>query len=104
VTDWQRRVSDFARRRRLLYDPAVHALDVVSEAGEVAKEVLLATDYGRRTFQPRPELVDELGDLLYSVLTLMEACGADAGEALGRALSKYEHRLAGRGMVGSEEE
>ena len=102
MTDWQRQVSDFAHRRHLLHDPAVHALDVISEAGEVAKEVLLATDYGRRVCQPRPELVDELGDLLYSVLALTEACGADAGEALGRALSKYDHRLAERGAVGSE--
>ncbi len=72
MADWQRQVSDFAHRRHLLYDPTVHALDVVSEAGEVAKEVLLAADYGRRVFQPRPELVDELGDLLYSVLALAE--------------------------------
>ena len=58
MTDWQRQVSDFAHGNHLLYGPAVHALDVVSEAGEVAKEVLLATNYGRREFQLRPELVD----------------------------------------------
>jgi NTP pyrophosphatase (non-canonical NTP hydrolase) len=104
MTDWQRQVSDFAHRRHLLHNPAVHALDLVSETGEVAKEVLLATDYGRRAFQSRPELVDELGDLLYSVLALAEACGVDAGEALGSALNKYEHRLVERGMVGSEVE
>jgi NTP pyrophosphatase (non-canonical NTP hydrolase) len=104
MTGWQRQVSDFAHRRHLLYDSAVQALDVASEAGEVAKEVLLATDYGRRAFQSWPELVGELGDLLYSVLALAEACGADAAEALGHALSKYEQRLIERGMAGSEVE
>jgi hypothetical protein len=47
-----------------------------------------------RAFQLGPELVDALGDLLYSILALNEVCGADAGEALGCVLSTYEHRLA----------
>jgi hypothetical protein len=51
-----------------------------------------------QAFQLGPELVDSLGDLLYRLLALNEACGADAGKALGRVLSKYEHRLASRGM------
>jgi len=98
---WQRRVAAFARSYDLLYDPTTHALDLVSEVGEVAKEVLLATDYGRRPPQFRPELVDELGDALYSLLVLAEACGVDAGGALIAALEKYERRLAERGGAGS---
>ncbi|HIE47657.1 TPA: nucleotide pyrophosphohydrolase, partial [Candidatus Bipolaricaulota bacterium] len=61
MTDWQRRVAAFARSHGLLHDPTTHALDLVSEVGEVAKEVLLATGYGRRGPQFRPELADELG-------------------------------------------
>ncbi|MEE8390092.1 MAG: MazG-like family protein [Anaerolineae bacterium] len=101
MTDWQRRVVDFARRHNLLYDPSTHALDLVSEVGEVAKEVLLSTDYGRRAGQFRPQLADELGDALYSLLTLAEACGVDAGNALNAALGKYERRLEERGEPGS---
>ncbi|MDY7076668.1 MAG: MazG-like family protein, partial [Chloroflexota bacterium] len=85
-TAWQQRVADFARRHKLLYDPSTHALDLVSEVGEVAKEVLLATDYGRREAQPRPELASELGDALYSLLALAETCGVDAGTGLDAAL------------------
>ena len=102
MTNWQRRVTDFARQHDLLHDPTTHALDLVSEVGEVAKEVLLSTDYGRRASQPRPRLADELGDVLYSLLTLAEACGVDAGDALDAALEKYEHRLAERGEPGSQ--
>jgi NTP pyrophosphatase (non-canonical NTP hydrolase) len=98
---WQRTVADFARRHDLLHDPVVHALDLASEIGEVAKEVLLATDYGRRASQSRPQLVDELGDALYSLLALAEVCGVDAGGALGAALEKYERRLVARGEAGS---
>ena len=102
---WQHRVADFARRHGILHDPVVHALDLASEVGEVAKEVLLATDYGRRAslsrFQLGDELGDELGDALYSLLALAEVCGVDAGAALGAALEKYERRLAERGKAGS---
>ena len=102
TNSWQQRVADFARCHRLLYDPVTHALDLVSEVGEVAKEVLLATDYGRRAPQFRRRLADELGDALYSLLTLAEACGVNADGALNAALEKYERRLGERGKSGSE--
>jgi len=102
MIDWQRRVAAFARDHDLLHDPATHALDLVSEVGEVAKEVLLSTDYGRRAPQPRPELADELGDALYSLLALAEVCGVDVGRALVAALEKYERRLAERREAGAE--
>ena len=102
MTDWQRSVAEFAHRHSLLYDPVTHTLDLVSEVGEVAKEVLLGTDYGRRALQFRPQLVDELGDALYSLLVLAEACGVDAGDALDAALEKYERRLTERGKAGSK--
>ncbi len=99
---WQQRVAAFMRHHHLRHDPTTHALDLVSEVGEVAKEVLLSTDYGRRSPQPRPELADELGDALYSLLALAEVCGVDANDALGVALEKYERRLVERGGAGSE--
>lgn len=101
MADWQQRSVAFARRHDLLHDPATHALDLVSEVGEVAKEVLLSTNYGRRAPQPRPQLADELGDALYSLLALAEACGVDVERALDAALQKYERRLTERGKPDS---
>jgi NTP pyrophosphatase (non-canonical NTP hydrolase) len=98
---WQQRVADFGRRHDILHEPLVHALDLASEVGELAKEVLVATDYGRQRALPRPQLGDELGDALYSLLALAEACGVDAGVALDAALEKYERRLAEQGKAGS---
>jgi threonine synthase len=99
---WQERVAALARRHSLLHDPATHALDLVSEVGEVAKEVLLAADYGRQAPQFRSQLADELGDALYSLLALAEVCGVDGDGALGAALEKYERRLDERGEAGSQ--
>ena len=99
--DWQRRVAAFAQKHDLLHRPAIHALDLTAELGEVVKEILLATDYGRRDPIARSELTGEIGDTLYSLLALAEACQVDAGAALEAALAKYERRLAERGNAGS---
>ena len=78
--NWQGRAVAFAEGYDLLHAPETHALDLVSEVGEVAKELLLATDYGKRPFQPslsRPHLTDEMGDVLYSLCLLATAVNVD---------------------------
>ncbi|MEA3376326.1 MAG: MazG-like family protein [Chloroflexota bacterium] len=99
--EWQREVAAFLRRHGLRYDPATHALDLVSEVGELAKELLLATDYGRRPAECGAPLVEEIGDVLYSLLALAEVCDVDTDEAFHTALAKLERRLADRGEAGS---
>ncbi|MGD2178313.1 MAG: MazG nucleotide pyrophosphohydrolase domain-containing protein [Anaerolineae bacterium] len=101
MIDLQREVALFTHRHRLQHDVETHALDLVSEVGELAKELLLATDYGRRPYQLRHELANEIGDALYSLLALAEVCGVDAEDALRAALGKYERRLAERGEASS---
>lgn len=100
--DWQQEVAVFMRRHQLEHDPTTHALDLVSEVGELAKELLLATDYGRQPSQFGERLLEEFGDALYSLLALGEACDLDADEALRTALEKYEGRVARDGEVGSQ--
>jgi len=102
TAEWQRRVADLARQHDLWHDPVIHALDLVSEVGEVAKEILLDTEYGRRTPRPGSDLAVELGDALYSLLALAEVCGVDAAQALEAAMEKYRRRLAERGAAGSK--
>lgn len=99
--DWQRQVAEFLRRHELSRDPATHALDLVSEVGELTKELLVATDYGQRSSRLGSGALEEFGDVLYSLLALAEVCDMDADEALHRALGKYERRLAERGEAGS---
>jgi NTP pyrophosphatase (non-canonical NTP hydrolase) len=102
MTNWQQQVAVFARRHNLLRDPTTHTLDLMSEVGEIAKEILLTTDYGQQPPQFRPELAGELGDALYSLLTLASACDVDVEEAIDATLAKYERRLAQRGDAGSQ--
>ena len=97
-TDWQERAVTFARQYNLLHTPATHALDLTSEVGEVAKEILEATEYGRRAPQFGTNLSMELGDALYSLLVLSEVCGVDAREALEQSLAKMRNRLTSCGI------
>lgn len=97
----QDEVKEFAKKNNLLHKPEAHALDLIAEIGEVAKEILKATDYGKKEFKSREELKSELGDAFYSLLMLANACNVDMEEALKLVLEKYKKRLA-KGGAGSE--
>lgn len=75
-------------------------LDMVSEVGEVAKEILEMSDYGKKRITYRASLKMELGDLLYSLITVANAFNVDLEEAVEEALQKYKKRLR-QGSAGS---
>ena len=101
MENWQTRAAHFAQKRNLHRPPAVYALDLMSELGEVAKEILLATGYGERPFHPTPNLSAELGDALYSLCQLATAANVDLDEALTATLEKYEQRWQTKKHIGS---
>lgn len=90
--DEQQQVADFLDRHDLATAPEFRLLDLLSELGEVAKDVNESTGYGA---DPDEVAVneDELGDTLFALLALAEELDVDAGEALDTALAKYESRL-----------
>lgn len=97
----QKRIKEFCEINRLSNDPQVRMLDIVSEVGEVSKEILKMSDYGAKKPEFREEIRGELGDLLFSLMTLANSLDIDLEEALEIVLKKYEKRLA-KGSAGSE--
>ena len=84
--------------------PVEHrVLDTVSELGEVAKEILKMSNYGRKPIEYRAELKSELGDVLYSLITIANTFNIDLEDALKQVLEKYKKRLK-KGSIGSENE
>ena len=82
--------------------PVEHrVLDAVSELGEVAKEVLKMSNYGRKQIEYREEFKLELGDALYSLITVANTFDIDLEDALHQVLEKYKKRLE-KGSAGSE--
>jgi NTP pyrophosphatase (non-canonical NTP hydrolase) len=101
MAQFQQTVATFVKENEL--EAPVHArvLDLVSEVGELAKEILKVTDYGRQPFRPTEEWSGELADILYSLTCVANSTGVDLETALNEALDKYEGRLARKGDAGS---
>jgi NTP pyrophosphatase (non-canonical NTP hydrolase)/8-oxo-dGTP pyrophosphatase MutT (NUDIX family) len=97
----QQRVADFVDAAGLRAGVEARALDLVSEVGEVAKEVLKGSAYGDRPFDPPASWADELGDVVFSLACLANATNVDLDQALAGALEKYRARLRRRGDAGS---
>jgi NTP pyrophosphatase (non-canonical NTP hydrolase) len=98
----QRAVAEFVSAHGLEAPAHARALDLVADVGEVAKEILKGTDYGRVPFGVPKGWATELGDTFFSLLCLANSTGVDLEEALDEALEKYRERLALRGGVESD--
>lgn len=96
-------VREFNREHDLSLAPEHRVLDLVSEVGELSKEVLTAADYGERTPERTSGVEDEFGDVYYALLSLADELGVDPGEALAASLEKYRERAADGDGVGSGE-
>lgn len=100
--DEQDRVAAFLDANDLHAPPAHRVLDLVSETGELAKDVNVATNYGETPGEATVN-EDELGDALFCLLALAGELDMDAGDALDAALSKYEGRIDESGTAGSSD-
>jgi len=101
MRDEQRRVREFVAAHKLEAPAQARLLDVVAELGELAKEVLEATGYGRR---PNAQMASaalelELGDLAFALLALADGMDFDLARCLDLAIAKYEKRLVAHGTA-----
>ena len=89
----QEKIKEFCKKHDLESSPEYRVLDTMAELGEVAKEVLKMSNYGKKPPEHREELKSELGDLLYSLITIANSLNIDLTEALDLVLEKYKKRL-----------
>lgn len=97
----QNRVAEFEQAHGLGTDVASRLLDLVSEVGELSKEALKATHYGKRAFHKTSEWKEELGDVLFCLICVANATGVDLEAALSKVLHKYQKRIDGTRDAGS---
>ena len=81
--------------------PDARLLDIMSELGELGKEILKNTKYGTGDFTKTDDFVMEYGDVLYSLLSLANETGIDSESALDLAIEKYRSRIKQKGDMGS---
>lgn len=99
----QEKIKKFITDNKMEAPVEYRVLDTVSELGEVAKEILIMSDYGKQPIKYREEFKSELGDVVFSLVAVANALDIDLEQAVDEALSKYEKRLA-KGSAGSENE
>lgn len=96
----QDRVEEFVRENQLEGKTAFRILDLAAEIGEIAGDAAKSADYGLKESEIDVK-EDEIGDALFSLLTVASDLGIDAEEALGKSLSKYRSRIEESGDPGS---
>lgn len=101
LNDLQNRIKKFVEENQLNSPEEACVLDLVSEVGEAAKEILKMTDYGRSPLKKNEEIKEEIGDVFYSLIVLANKFNISLEEALELALKKYQKRLK-KGSLGSE--
>lgn len=76
-------------------------LDFESELGELAKEWLKDSDYGRGDFVKGKGWDEEMGDVFFVLLALAEVTDVDLEEALAKVMAKYRKRIETMGTAAS---
>jgi NTP pyrophosphatase (non-canonical NTP hydrolase) len=103
-TGMQRQVAEFVERHGLDAAVPYRLLDLVSEVGELSKELLKSVDYGKsepRLSGQRDTWEEELGDVLFSLICVANSTGVDLEQALRKAMAKYRERIRSERDAGS---
>ncbi|PSG98682.1 MAG: nucleotide pyrophosphohydrolase [Nanohaloarchaea archaeon SW_7_43_1] len=97
----QEKVAEFVEKHNMQATSAFRIMDLVAEVGEIASDATKSADYGESEEELRVEK-DELGDALFSLISVANDLGIDLEEALDESLDKYESRIEEKGDAGSE--
>lgn len=99
----QHNVKTFCQEYDIEIPLEYSVLDLMSELGEIAKEILKSSNYGKKPVKHKEELKGELGDVFYSLITIANTVNVDLEDALQQSLEKYKRRLK-KGSPGSEQD
>ncbi|MBT4649094.1 nucleotide pyrophosphohydrolase [bacterium] len=97
----QKKVQDFFQDNNLELSVEHRVVDLMSEVGELSKEILLSTSYGKSEFKSTDNLKNELGDVFYSLIVLANSFDIDMEEVLDKTLDKYSKRMKEKSDLGS---
>ena len=101
IPEFQERVARFVDEHNLEAGVEIRLLDLLSELGEVAKEVLKGNQYGTSPLVQTPAWEEELADVFFALVCLANTTGVDLDRGLQKVLEKYAHRVQAKGHPGS---
>lgn len=94
-------VRQFTDEYDLNINSETRYIDLVSELGELGKEILKGSNYSKHELKVNENTKEEIGDVLFSLLALFNSLEIDPDEALAIVLKKYKNRFDKKGDIGS---
>ncbi len=101
MKDIQRRVLEFSEKYNIEINPELRYIDLVSEIGELGKEILKGNNYGEQELIKTENLESEIGDSIFSLLCIANSFDIDVQKCLENVLEKYEQRFEEKGNISS---
>jgi NTP pyrophosphatase (non-canonical NTP hydrolase) len=97
----QKTINEFSSKYNLGGSIETRFIDLSSEVGELGKEILEGTNYGEKKFEGTDNIESELGDVLFSLVSVANCANVNLDQALKNVLKKYEDRFNAKGHIGS---
>lgn len=97
----QNKTKDFCVKNDLETSLEFRVLDLVSEVGELSKEVLKVSNYGKDKIKLTENMKSEFGDVFFSLIASANCLGVDLEKSFNSVIEKYNKRLT-KGGAGSE--
>ena len=97
----QEKVDELIKKYNLESSIEIRFIDLISELGELGKEILKGNDYGKKDFCNTENIESEIGDTFFSLICVANSLNIDLQNALDNVLNKYENRFSDNGNIGS---
>ena len=101
MNEKQKSIKEFCSKYNLYSDEKISYMDLVTEIGELGKEIIKGTDYGIKQFDKTDNLESEIGDSIFSLICLCNRLDIDMKKALDSVIQKYTNRFEKKGDIGS---
>lgn len=101
LPNYQSQIAMFVQTFDLETGVEARLLDLVSEIGELAKEVLKGSDYGSTEYTQSSKWEAELADIFFALICLANSTNINLEDALERSILKYQQRMNETGDIGS---
>ena len=102
LLEFQNEILSFVSEKNLGTTIEIRMIDLISEIGELSKEILKSSNYGKEEFKNTDNLLVEFGDVLFSLICVANSANIDLEKSLNCALSKYKRRFEDNGRIESE--
>ena len=97
----QEKVDKLIKKYNLESPVEIRFIDLISELGELGKEILKGNEYGKKDFCNTENIESEIGDTFFSLICVANGLNIDLQNALDNVLNKYENRFSNNGNIGS---